>query len=153
MDAEIAFAHPGDLPAVRRLLREAGLPERDVTAPLLANFLLARRGRRLAGVVGLELLGRYGLLRSLAVASPFRGRGLGLELTRSLEQHARWLGIERLYLLTTTAEAFFAAHGYRTVPRDDLPAAVQGTTEYRALCPASAVCMVKRLDFADSPGF
>ncbi len=152
MDVAIGFAQPGDLAAVRRLLQEAELPVGDVTAHLLANYLLACRGERLVGVVGLELLGRYGLLRSLAVAPAFRDRGLGSELTRALEQHARWLGVERLYLLTTTARAFFERHGYRTVPRDDLPAAVQGTTEYRALCPVSAVCMVKRFDFTDSPG-
>ncbi len=152
MDIAIGFAHPGDLAAVRGLLREADLPAGDVTAHLLANYLLARSGARLVGVIGLELLGRYGLLRSLAVAPACRGRGLGSDLTRALEQHARWLGVERLYLLTTTARAFFEDRGYQVVPRDDLPAAVQGTTEYRALCPASSVCMVKRLDFADSPG-
>jgi amino-acid N-acetyltransferase len=152
IETVIVFANPGDGAAVRRLLRESGLPDQDVSEGLLANFLLAKHGAALVGVVGLELLGRYGLLRSLAVAPARRGRGLGLELTRALESHARWLGVEKLYLLTTTAEDFFRAHGYRRAPRDDLPAAVQGTTEYRALCPSTAVCMVKSFDFADSPG-
>ena len=143
MDVPITSARPVDLPAVKRLLHDSGLPDRDVVAPLLANFLVARRGSVLAGVVGLEALGTCGLLRSLAVAPAERGRGLGIELTRSLERRARRLGIAQLYLLTTTAEAFFARLGYRVIPRDSAPAAIQGTTEYRELCASTSVCMIK----------
>jgi amino-acid N-acetyltransferase len=152
MDATIGVASPGDRAAVADLLRSCGLPDQDVTAELLRDFLVARRGGELAGVVGLEPLGRDGLLRSLAVGPAFRGRGLGLALTRALEAHARRLGVERLFLLTTTVQAFFAAHGYRPVPRDGLPLAVQGTSEFRTLCPSTAVCMEKVLDLGDRSG-
>jgi N-acetylglutamate synthase-like GNAT family acetyltransferase/uncharacterized damage-inducible protein DinB len=145
MDAPIMPARPADLDLVKGLLREAGLPDRDVVAPLLAHFLVVRRGTGLAGVVGLEPLGRCGLLRSLAVAPAERGRGLGKELTGALERHARLLGIAQLYLLTTTAESFFATLGYRAVARERAPAAIQGTTEYRELCASTSVCMVKDL--------
>jgi amino-acid N-acetyltransferase len=53
--------------------------------------------------------------------------------------------VETLYLLTTTAAAFFARHGYETVERDTVPARIRGTTEFDDLCPDSAVCMRKRL--------
>ncbi len=112
---------------------------------MLPHFLLARDGDALVGVIGLEPYGRVGLLRSLAVAETERGRGLGIELTRALEQHARDLGVVDLYLLTTTAERFFGKLGYRVVARADVPAAIQGTTEYRDICPSSSVCMVKTL--------
>jgi len=145
MDIPITFARPADLAAVKQLLRESGLPRRDVVAPLLVHFLVARRGASLVGVVGLEALGRCGLLRSLAVAPAERGRGLGIELTRSLERRAWSLGIAQLYLLTTTAEGFFSRLGYRAIPRDRAPAAIQGTTEYRELCASTSVCMVRDL--------
>jgi amino-acid N-acetyltransferase len=140
MHTLIGAASPTDLPAVIRLLDASGLPHRDVTAALLAHYLLARRGDALLGVVGLEPLGTVGLLRSLAVAEPGRGRGLGVE------RHARDLGIAELYLLTTTAERFFGKLGYRAIPREDAPPLVQGTTEYRELCSSTSVCMVKTLE-------
>ena len=71
---------------------------------------------------------------------------LGIELTRSLERGARHLGIVQLYLLTTTAEQFFARLGYRVIPRDRAPAEIQGTTEYRELCASTSVCMVRDLE-------
>jgi amino-acid N-acetyltransferase len=148
VDAPIEAARPADLAAVKQLLRDSGLPDRDVVAPLLAHVLVARRGAALAGVVGLEALGRCGLLRSLAVAPADRGRGLGVELTHALERHAAGLGVQRLYLLTTTAEAFFARLGYRAIPRERAPAEIQGTTEYRELCASTSVCMVRDLEEA-----
>jgi amino-acid N-acetyltransferase len=146
MPTAIATAGPADLPAVIELLRASGLPHRDVTATLLAHYLLAKGDSALVGVVGLEPLGDAGLLRSLAVVAAHRGRGLGIELTRALEHHARDLGITRLYLLTTTAEKFFGKLGYRAIPREDAPPSIQGTTEYRELCSSTSICMVKTLD-------
>ena len=142
----ISPAVAGDLPAVHRLLEASSLPAADVTAAMLAHFLVARRGGGLAGVIGLEPLGEVGLLRSAAVAAEERGRGLGLALTEAIERHARILGVRRLYLLTTTAAGFFGRLGWRAVPRAEAPAAIQGTTEYRELCASTSVCMVKALD-------
>lgn len=142
---DIASARASDLPDVVRLLDVAKLPRQDVTAALLEHYLLVRRGVALVGVIGLEPLGRVGLLRSLAVAEDERGRGLGIALTHALERRARDLGIADLYLLTTTAERFFSKLGYRRVPRTGAPTAIQGTREYRELCADSSVCMVKRI--------
>ena len=127
MDFAICTASSTDLPAVIELLEAARLPHRDVTAALMAHYLLAKRGNALVGVIGLEPLGEVGLLRSLAVASSERGRGLGIELTRALERHARDLGVTQLYLLTTTAENFFGKLGYGAIPRTDAPAPIRGT--------------------------
>jgi len=102
-------------------------------------------GPQMAGVVGLELLGDVALLRSLAVPAEYRGRWIGSQLTCKAEAYARSQGVEVLYLLTLTAEVFFARRGYRVVGRDTAPAAIQETTEFRSLCPDSAVCMVKHL--------
>lgn len=144
--AVIGAAAAADLPAVIHLLDASGLPHRDVTAALLAHYILAKRGEALLGVVGLEAVGTVGLLRSLAVAPSHRGRGLGVELTRALERHAWGLGIAELYLLTTTAERFFGNLGYRAIPREDAPLPIRETTEYRELCSSTSVCMVKTLD-------
>lgn len=145
VDPDITTARSADLVDVQRLLDAAKLPHQDVTAAMLSNYLLARRGRVLIGVIGLEPYGSVGLLRSLAVAGEERGRGLGIALTRALERRAGDLGIKDLYLLTTTAEGFFGRLGYRRVPRTDAPPEIQGTTEFRELCAESSALMVRRL--------
>jgi len=145
MSLAIESATAADLPDVVRVLDGAGLPHSDVTAPMLEHFLLARRGGKLLGVVGLEPLGSVGLLRSLAVDASHRGEGLGLDLTRAVERLARARGVADLYLLTTTAERFFARLGYGVLPRAEAPAPIRGTTEYRELCAATSVCMVRHL--------
>lgn len=130
---------------MKELLAACQLPYSDLTPSHLEHFMAAWDGPQMAGVVGLELLGDVALLRSLAVPAEYRGRWIGSQLTRRAEAYARSQGVQVLYLLTLTAEGFFARRGYRVVGRDTAPAAIQETTEFRSLCPDSAVCMVKHL--------
>lgn len=140
--AVISAALPADAAAIAALLRGADLPHRDF-AGHLAHFLVVRQAGEVVGAVGLERHGRNALLRSLVVAPAQRGAGLGGRLVRRLEDRARFLGLRRLYLLTTTAEAFFARRGFRRIARGAVPAAIAATREFRSLCPVSAVCMAR----------
>ena len=140
-----------DLPAIRALLADAGLPTADLAAAPWADFWGCRAGEDLAGVIGLEAYGTVVLLRSLAVAPDWRGRGLGSALLAHAEQAARQRGLAALYLLTTTAEAFFARRGYARIPREAAPPALRHTAEFAALCPASAVCLTKALAARETP--
>jgi amino-acid N-acetyltransferase len=88
------------------------------------------------------------LLRSLAVAPAWQGQGLGSALVAHAEQAARQRGIAALYLLTPTAEAFFARRGYVRLPREAAPSVLRQTTEFASLCPASAVCLTRTLTAA-----
>jgi thioredoxin type arsenate reductase len=135
-------AAPEELPAVVALLAASGLPHADLTPGHLAHFRVARDGRTLAGVVGLEVFGRAGLLRSLAVVPEARGTGLGGRLVAAVEADARALGLEALYLLTTTAAPFFAARGYAPT---DVPSPLGASAEFAALCPSTAPCFSKPL--------
>ncbi len=141
----IASAAPEDVPAIGALLRAADLPAEDF-ADHLANFLVARSGGAVVGAVGFERHGGAALLRSLVVAPARRGAGLGDALVRRLAAQARRDGVERFYLLTTTAEAFFARRGFAKIPRAEVPAGIAGTAEFRSLCPASAVCLARAVD-------
>jgi amino-acid N-acetyltransferase len=62
-----------------------------------------------------------------------------------MEEHARDAGVRNLYLLTTTAEGFFAGLGYRKVSRDQAPPGIAGTEQFSSLCPSSSSFMVKTL--------
>jgi amino-acid N-acetyltransferase len=96
----------------------------------------------LVGVGGLEVHGRFALLRSLAVGADHRRQGIASKICGRLEEDAVRRGISRVYLLTETAESFFASRGYTVATREDAPAKITATEEFTSLCPDSAVLMV-----------
>ena len=136
-----------DHAAIRGLLQDSRLPVADLDASAI-DFIVAIDAGALAGVVGVETFGDVGLLRSLAVRTDQRGHGIGERLVQAIEARAATLGLRRLVLLTETAAPFFARRGYAAIARDQAPAAVHASAEFRALCPASATCMIKSLESA-----
>ncbi len=132
---------------VAALLGAYGLPTADLS-PAIELFGV-RDGQGLEGVVGIEPYAGVGLLRSLAVRADRRQGGLGSALVLEAERIAAIRGITALYLLTTTAEQFFARRGYTRLAREDAPAQIRGTTEFASVCPSSAAFMGKLLR---SPG-
>jgi amino-acid N-acetyltransferase len=135
-----------DREAVLALIDACGLHTEDLTAPMLRDFLVARKGGNLAGAVGIEIYGGDALLRSLAVSEKYRGQGVGRKLADSVEKAARACGVKTLYLLTLTAEDFFEGRGYEKIDRDRAPERVRATAEFSRFCPSSAVCMRKAID-------
>lgn len=140
---DISAFHARDEVALSVLLQAADLSTEDITPEMLEHFLVAHVGHALAGAAGLEVLGEAGLLRSVAVDEGHRGLGLGKRLVEAMEDHAREAGVRELYLLTLTAEDFFAGLGYRKIPREQAPAGIAGTTQFSELCPASSCFMLK----------
>jgi amino-acid N-acetyltransferase len=135
---------PAEHPQVLELLEACRLPTRDL-AQAAPRFFGEVDGRGLAGVVGVEPHGKVGLLRSLAVRTETRGSGLGGRLADAAEHWAAAHGIGTLYLLTTTAEPFFARRGYATEARELVDPAIRATTEFSSACPASAIVMRRSL--------
>lgn len=141
-------------------VREAGAAALDRIAAMLAANDLPREGLRagpgrfFAGYAdgdivaggGLERHGDAALLRSVVVAEPHRSRGYGTALCESLEARAADGGAGALYLLTTTAEAFFRRRGFAVTAREDAPRAIRETTQFAEQCPDAATCMRKALD-------
>jgi protein-tyrosine-phosphatase/N-acetylglutamate synthase-like GNAT family acetyltransferase len=145
---EVHPLSPDRHPAVRTLLARSNLPVKDLHEGGLTRFFGVEADGELAGVIGLEAHGRAGLLRSLAVGSHRRGRGLGQALVAHLERAARREGISDLWLLTTTAELFFRALGYQVTPREKAPEEIRNSSEFREVCPSTAVCMHRHLGTA-----
>ena len=127
------------------LLRANGLPTGDLGDPGRLFFRLQEANGAAVGYVGLELHGRDALLRSLVTAAAARGRGHGSALVEHAIREAVGLGVEDLYLLTTTAADFFSAHGFERVERSAVPPTVAASREFSSLCPASATAMRRRL--------
>lgn len=140
----IRTATSADWPAIEGLLAAARLPL-DGAQEHLAHFIVGERDGRIVAAAGLEPYGDAALLRSVVVDSALRGRGAGDLLQTEIARRAVERGIHRLVLLTTTAAAFFAKRGFRTIRRDQAPAAMQASREFQGVCPASATVMQKDL--------
>jgi amino-acid N-acetyltransferase len=138
--AALRPARSSDLPAIERLLTDAGLPLAGV-ADALGAFTVAESEGGLVAVAGLEVCRGNALLRSVAVAPEWRSRGLGRTLVTHVIDDAAARGLGALYLLTTTAERYFPTFGFRQITREQAPADVRETEEFRSACPASATVM------------
>jgi len=91
------------------LLESASLPSVDLTDAHMEHFFYCGDADQLSGLIGIELRGKAALLRSLVVTESNRSSGLGAQLVEHAERHARAVGAEAMYLLTTTADRFFVA--------------------------------------------
>jgi N-acetylglutamate synthase-like GNAT family acetyltransferase len=142
--ATLRPARSSDLAAIEQLLTDAGLPLAGV-AEALENFTVAESETELVGVAGLEVCCDNALLRSVAVIPEWRSRGLGRTLVTHVIADAAARGLHGLYLLTTSAERYFSSFGFRQITRDEVPADVRETEEFRTACPASAAVMARTL--------
>jgi len=142
---DLRDARPTDWDTVSCLLAESGLPVEDLGADRLEGFLVAEDGDDIIGLIGLEVFGTTGLLRSLVVAKDARRAGLGGKLVGSLEAAAQTAGINELWLLTIDAAEFFERQGFEIVDREIVPDTIRQTDEFGTLCPDTACLMMKAL--------
>jgi len=108
------------------------------------RFYIGYDGDTRVGVGGVERHGTDGLLRSVVIERSARGTDTERRCAR-LESKVEADGVERLYLLTTTAAEFFGDCGYVETDRTTAPNAIRQTAEFDELCPVTATCMVKSL--------
>lgn len=130
------------------LLAKCALPVADLHNTPSHNFFGIRRGGHLVAVIGIERYAPCGLLRSLAVCPQFRGQGLASELVEFIESYSVIHDIESLFLLTTTAAAFFIDRGYSPAQRNAAPDPIRATAQFSGLCPSSATFLHKPLSHA-----
>jgi amino-acid N-acetyltransferase len=92
-------ATPDDWQRLADLLATADLPLAGAEAHL-SDFFLAFRDDVLIGAAGLERYGDTALLRSVAVAAPERGHGVGQALVQQMLAYAASLEVRQVVLLT-----------------------------------------------------
>lgn len=134
--------------AIEQLLVECDLTTHALPE-WIGRFWIAEQDGRIAGTAGIEVYEDGCLLRSVAVRPEWRGTGLGRALVERALESAHEAGAARAYLLTLTAEDWFPRLGFTTVARDDVPAGVRESGEFREACPASAIVMVRSLGAAN----
>jgi amino-acid N-acetyltransferase len=137
----IRSAAAADLNAVESALRDSDLPLDGLHDQFGDGYAIAESNGRVIGVEGIEIHGNDGLLRSAAVVSDWRGKGVGDALTRDRIEWAKRRGLRSLYLLTTTAGDYFPRFGFSVADRDSAPDAVRRSREFSEACPSSALFM------------
>ncbi len=132
-----------DTQAIEALLSIARLPAGGINAKP-GNISVATDDGALVGVAGFDDCGgNIALLRSVAVLPEYRNRGIATELCLRVIAQARQSGISALYLLTTTAQGYFAQLGFAAINRAETPDAIRETQQFRELCPDSAIIMYR----------
>ncbi len=134
-------ARPHDLRGALDLLGRAELTDQDVAERWGHYFVVREDDGRVVGVAGLEIHGEDGLLRSVAVDADYRGQGLAASLVEAALERAKRVQLRSVYLLTTTARDYFARRGFVDCPREEAPAAIRGSWEFRVGCPSNAAFM------------
>lgn len=134
---------PANLPLLKELLASEDLPTQDLQADM--QLFYSASGQEILTCGGYEQYGKIGLLRSVAIHPDSQGKGLGKQWMKLLLEKARELGLEEVYLLTTTAEGFFQKIGFETISRDNVPLSIQQSEEFSSLCPSSAALMCLKL--------
>ncbi|MGD2216582.1 MAG: GNAT family N-acetyltransferase [Gemmatimonadales bacterium] len=145
METRIELAQPSHLPEILALLDECDLPEEGLACRPGTLILAARAGESLVGCAALEVYGEHALLRSVAVTAEHRGEGLGDLIVEAALELACWLRVVEVYLLTDTAEGFFAQHSFMPVDRSRVPRAVAGSPGFTTCRCVDATCMARRL--------
>lgn len=135
----IQTAQSKDLSAILNLLKQADLPLDGVTDSM--DAFVAKLDQTTIGFAALERYETEGLLRSVVVHPQHRGKYLGQQLTKSIIELAREKALKRLYLLTETAGSFFPKLGFQTVNRNEVPNTIQNSSEFKSICPSSALVM------------
>lgn len=133
-----------DLRGIEELLSSAQLPTGDIERHL-STFFVADHDGAIVGVGGLEHCGEgVGLLRSFVVAPAFRGRGIAARIFERVFAGARESDIAVLYLLTSTAQDYFAKRGFAPMARDQAPEPIRRTSQYAAEPRCSTATLMRR---------
>jgi amino-acid N-acetyltransferase len=145
MNLIIKQATEREFDAIKKLLDDNNLPTTDIHQDNI-QFFIGLIDDKIMSVIGLEKVKNIGLLRSLAVTDLFKNQQVGSRLIRQIFDLCASEHIDKLYLLTTTAEKYFVKFGFTKIERMEAPDILKQTREFKDICPVSAVLMYKKLN-------
>ena len=126
-------------PVFASALADAGLPTEDLAGPEQHFFTLDAA----PAFGGYFVAGPDALLRSIVVPPSAQRRGLWRTLVAALLQRLGDRGVERAWLLTTSAGPFFERLGFIHTDRRSAPAMIAATAQFHGVCPSSAAFMCR----------
>jgi len=145
-EIEIRAARAEDREAVAALLERTALPPDGLDEQFGDAYAVAAASGEIVAAAGVEVYGRAGLLRSVAVDPAWQGRGLGQRLSQERLRWAAARGLDTVYLMTTTAAGFFPRLGFAPVARDEVLVEVRESLQFASVCPSTAAVLALRLE-------
>jgi len=139
----IVPASQNSFSAAVELLKKNNLPTEDINPG--TQLFVIEENDSVIGTIAVEYNFDVALLRSLSVCEQKRNSGIGQMLVAFIENYVQKQGVQSIYLLTTTAEAFFLKKGYESVDRNEVPDFIKNTKEFSIICSASSTLMKKEL--------
>jgi amino-acid N-acetyltransferase len=106
---------------------------------------VAKAGKKIIGVIGVEVYDRVGLLRSLCVDQAYRGQGIARMLNAKILAYAHMRKLDRLYLFTWDAEKFVSKLGFEKIDKKTIPNSIRSTWQFQRLSRYPVVCMMKKI--------
>jgi len=143
-DVRLRSASLTDRHDVAALLERCGLPTADISA-IIENFHLTFCDGHLVGCAAAEKHGCSILIRSVAVDSAYRCRGIASRLVEALLMRVRGTEIRNAYLLSSSAPAYFARWGFSLLPTDKVEPEIRVSAAFQRGVRASALCMWREL--------
>jgi amino-acid N-acetyltransferase len=130
-----------DIPVLNEMLKSENLPQIEPKEFASNYFKYVGTNGSLQGSIGLEIYGNYGLLRSMVVDKNYRNQGIAHLLVSRILEESKKLRLKEIYLLTTTADKYFAQKGFSYMDRTETPAEIKQSKEYSSQCPSSSTLM------------
>jgi len=146
MELKVIRANPKETSQLGELLKVCNLSTTGLENQV-HNFYTAWSGGEMIGSIGLEIYGKYGIIRSTAVLPRYRKKGIGSKLAKKMMDFAKRQGIEELYLKTENEAAFFSHVGFSHILPEQIPAEIK-EAEMLALscCGPKAATMALNLE-------
>jgi amino-acid N-acetyltransferase len=111
-------AMPGEMPAIRTLIRNYPAQLAQKNLPRVSSFFVATAGKNIVGCCALQIYSkRLAEVRSLAVDPEFQKRGIASQLIEVCKRRARTRGVRELFAVTSQA-GFFGRAGFTTFRRE-----------------------------------
>ena len=142
-----SIRQPSDsLQDLKAVLAAEHLPVDDLAGPGCTFFAFSTLDGETVGYGGFELCGSAALVRSVVTLPPHRGTGIGRNIALILMRRAFDAGASDLYILTTTAQAFFGKLGFAAAERDIATPTAHATRQFANFSPRSASLLHRRSD-------
>lgn len=129
-----------DLPHIAAMLHAGGLIS-GAARERVGRTLVAEADRTVLATAAWEPTDEAALLRSVAVAEEHRRSGAGTIVVAAALRRIADAGFREVYLMTESAERFFASCGFTPIARDALPESVLRHPQVSRECTAAATAM------------
>jgi radical SAM superfamily enzyme YgiQ (UPF0313 family)/ubiquinone/menaquinone biosynthesis C-methylase UbiE/N-acetylglutamate synthase-like GNAT family acetyltransferase len=144
MEVAITKANRNHKKDIEKVLTECRLSTAALDGHIL-NFYLAKSKSIIVGCIGLEIYGKYGIIRSTAVLPQHRKKGIGWKLVEKMVDFARDQGVEELYLKTENEASFFQRVGFTPISSQQIPAKIINAEMLSESCCSRATTMTMNL--------